>query len=337
CYDEVMNTVNLDIHSVDSEKIVVQGKSYKNFDEAVKAVLDFLKQRTGFNLWVFSRKVDSNLIVIESNDNSGLIKSGDTFPWADSICARMVAGEGPCFAPILSEVKAYSEIPLVKQMNIQAYVGVPIFLEQDQKLLGTLCGIDFENKSEIIGKEIPIIEIMASLLGAIFMQEQKIIEQSRAIESLRKEAETDQLTGLLNRRGWETRLSKEEARIKRYGTPVAAMIIDLNDLKKINDTEGHEAGDKLIIKAAECLKSNLRSTDIIARIGGDEFAVLVIEVEEREAKVVFERLLSKFNEQNINVAIGMAKHEPTRPLTETIKEADKAMYLMKSRNRQISP
>ena len=101
---------------------------------------------------------------------------------------------------------------------------------------------------------------------------------------------TDPLTGLLNRRKFEEMLENEVARARRYG-PLSLLMIDLNLFKQVNDQFGHPAGDEVLKKAAELLRSCCRETDACARIGGDEFAVILPHTSAAAAAVVRDRIL----------------------------------------------
>ena len=133
----------------------------------------------------------------------------------------------------------------------------------------------------------------------------------RQHELLQEEASKDELTGLYNRRAWEKLLRAEEERCKRYGHPAAVLFIDLNDLKKVNDSLGHEQGDTLIKNAAQVLRDNVRMNDIVARLGGDEFVILSVENDETGAESLVERLINAFAAANIGAAIGMAMRHPS--------------------------
>jgi len=107
-------------------------------------------------------------------------------------------------------------------------------------------------------------------------------ELKRANEKLEKLADTDPLTGLLNRRGLEQVLTREFAYKKRYGTNFHMVMIDLDDFKSINERFGHSGGDSALLKVAESIKAAIRPTDYAARIGGDEFLVLLVHAENAE-------------------------------------------------------
>lgn len=101
---------------------------------------------------------------------------------------------------------------------------------------------------------------------------------------------TDPLTGLPNRRHFDQRLREELARVDRFNLPLALMILDLDGLKEINDTGGHEAGDQALRAVARTFQRTCRNTDLAARIGGDEFVVLAPNITERDAETLANRI-----------------------------------------------
>lgn len=164
------------------------------------------------------------------------------------------------------------------------------------------------------------------MLSYILQGELREVEQIRQRERFKEEALSDSLTGLFNRRAWDNLISLEEERCKRYGHPTAILMIDLNNLKTVNDSLGHNAGDELIQKAATTLKGCVRINDIVARLGGDEFAVLSIENNQVNAKNLVDRVIQAFADANISAAIGLAMRNPLDGLLKTLQEADEKMY-----------
>ncbi|MFW2068049.1 GGDEF domain-containing protein, partial [Acinetobacter johnsonii] len=124
----------------------------------------------------------------------------------------------------------------------------------------------------------------------------------------------------------------EEDRCKTYGHPTTVIMIDLNDLKAINDKFGHSAGDQMIQKTAQILKKNVRSNDLVARLGGDEFGILNIETTLENTQKLVNRLLKSLQNAGINAAVGLAAREPSKNLRMAVIEADEKMYQHK---RQI--
>jgi diguanylate cyclase (GGDEF)-like protein/PAS domain S-box-containing protein len=122
-------------------------------------------------------------------------------------------------------------------------------------------------------------------------QAQDITGRRQYENQLRHMADHDPLTGLLNRRSFQRELTSHVARVKRYGPTGAVLMVDLDNFKYYNDTEGHGAGDDLIVRIGQALQTRLRETDVLARLGGDEFAVLLTEEERDSAELVARDLL----------------------------------------------
>jgi len=148
-------------------------------------------------------------------------------------------------------------------------------------------------------------------------------------EQAREEGMTDALTGLLNRRGWETRVKAEEAQSRRTGANACVIVIDLDGLKKINDTQGHAMGDAFIKKAAFALKSAARTEDVLARLGGDEFAYLAVGCNPEHAGVVLKRLSQSLQAQQVQASLGWAMRDLAGSLANAFQEADQSMYAHK--------
>jgi len=164
----------------------------------------------------------------------------------------------------------------------------------------------------------------------------------RRSETLYQKAHFDDLTGLINRHAFEDRLREQISRSTR-GEQGALLFIDLDSFKKVNDTEGHKAGDRLLIEIAGRLQDSLREVDTIARLGGDEFAVIVPGCEsEKSVSMLCERLISSMIrpvvvdriEHTVGASIGVAVFpDDGRSVEELVMKADSAMYRAKEMGR----
>ena len=298
---------------------------FTDFDSAAHHVLTFLRQRLTFDLWAVTRREENDWIMLQVEDHGYGVKEGSVFCWSDSFCSRMVEGEGPCIAPNVSAVQAYLEAPIGRQVSIGAYIGIPIVLS-DGSLFGTLCAINTHSMPEAITEELPMLRVLANLLSTILENELKGNDQQRQIERMEAEAMSDVLTELYNRRGWENLLQAEELRCQRYGHPAGIIYIDLDNLKPINDTKGHAAGDKLIYTAGKTIKSALREQDIVARVGGDEFAVLAVECNQRQIKGLVDRITNALEQESIEASVGYAARHSSEGLWVACEKADQKMY-----------
>ncbi len=155
---------------------------------------------------------------------------------------------------------------------------------------------------------------------------------------LREQANSDPLTGLPNRRQFESRIREELARAARLGTPMSLLVIDLDNLKHINDSEGHTGGDEAIRRVAAAIRGSCRTFDLGARLGGDEFAVLASGARATDARGVAKRIrshLAQSGEGAPTVSIGIAELTPSsaEAAKRLFTAADAALYAAKNSGR----
>ena len=169
--------------------------------------------------------------------------------------------------------------------------------------------------------------------------ERELVELS---ERLRTLAVTDELTGLHNRRGFVTVARQVLEIASRHGTSVAILFVDIDNMKAINDRYGHDSGDEAIRAVAEALRQELRSADTIARIGGDEFAALALELPDAELRSVAERFGDHLQRVQADAGVGVAVSvgwtvhpaDATLTVEQLLANADQAMYREKTTKRQ---
>jgi diguanylate cyclase (GGDEF)-like protein/PAS domain S-box-containing protein len=175
----------------------------------------------------------------------------------------------------------------------------------------------------------------------VVTQVQDISERKEMARRLEYVVDHDFLTGLLNRRRFEEELAKEMERVSRYGSPGAVLLIDLDNFKDVNDTFGHRAGDDVLKGVAALLRERLRRTDIIARVGGDEFAVLLTQTDADQVQRVAGEVVRALGRETavladqsirITASVGVAMFDGMTEL-EVLAYADIAMYEAKETGR----
>jgi diguanylate cyclase (GGDEF)-like protein len=163
-----------------------------------------------------------------------------------------------------------------------------------------------------------------------------ITKYKKILEAQKELAMMDPLTGIANRRAFRKLAIVEIDRSRRYKLPFSVMVIDVDDFKPINDRFGHHTGDRLLMTVVETIKHHLRAIDIIARFGGDEFVVLLVNTAEAAASMVARKLqrqlLDRMKEKQwaVTFSIGLATyHTIPDSFEETIQAADALMYEVK--------
>ncbi len=170
------------------------------------------------------------------------------------------------------------------------------------------------------------------------------IERSRVRTELLSQSLTDGLTGLSNRRGFMTLANQQIVLANRTQRGMILLYIDLDNLKRINDTLGHQVGDLALIETAGVLRESFRMSDIMGRVGGDEFAVLAIEAPAPSAQLLVGRLkrniLARNSQKNrlydLSLSVGSSRYDPASPspIDVLMARADAAMYMVKRDKRR---
>jgi diguanylate cyclase (GGDEF)-like protein len=170
-----------------------------------------------------------------------------------------------------------------------------------------------------------VFALLGNLLGTSF-------------DEVRRLSITDPLTGLFNRRHFGRRLSEETERAHRYGHAATVLCVDIDRLKAINDDFGHRAGDGALVAVGRALLDNVRTIDVVARIGGDEFAVLLPETSAAQASALSQRVLTEVAWQGdlraggLAISIGIAELNAARDVEpgDLLVAADDALYQAKA-------
>lgn len=238
---------------------------------------------------------------------------------------------------------AAGELPTLKegeriQLHPDEDVSVPLELP-DGSVFGALCAL---GAAPGLHADLPLLQVqrLADLLTAILGAEWEAREagERAEAESFRArqnedDALHDPLTGLANRRSWDRAVESEERRCRRYGHHAAVVVVDVDDLKGLNDTKGHGEGDQVLRDLARALEATSRESDLVARVGGDEFAVLALDCGEPHLRVFTSRLRRALDDARVGASVGGACRLPGAGLPEAWAQADAAMYADKYRRR----
>jgi diguanylate cyclase (GGDEF)-like protein len=308
---------------------------YADFAAASRAVLEYLQAHVPLALWMVTRTDGKHWVVLNAADRGYGVKVGDMLPYAESLCAQRVECNGPSIAPDVDAVPVYRDAPARRRGPIGAYISYPLQRE-DGGLFGTLCAVHPKPQGAELLQQETLLTLLARQLATILHYD--LAREDAWRRALRSEvdANTDALTGVLNRRGWEALCEREEQRSRDLGAALAVLVLDLDDLKRINDSHGHAAGDDLLRNAARAMRGALREDVVLARIGGDEFGVLLPGESAREVRSIEQRLRAALDSAGVRASCGHAERKPYRGLAEACQSADAAMYADKQTRRRAT-
>jgi diguanylate cyclase (GGDEF)-like protein/PAS domain S-box-containing protein len=219
--------------------------------------------------------------------------------------------------------------------GVKAILGTPLLT--GSKCIGAICLYRLKSNQPFTDRDLGFIEVIGSQAGVA-------IEKANLFDEIRRLANTDDLTGVFNRRHFDTCVSLEFERALRYGRPMGLLIVDPDHFKNINDEHGHQAGDMVLKEVARRLKSNVRRSDIVARYGGDEFVIILPEINREGSIIVAEKIRALVRDKPVQigdhsigmkVSIGVAALPDTETETpdQLLKMADDALYEAKRSGR----
>ncbi len=234
-----------------------------------------------------------------------------------------------CLENMFPDIDRTKRLKLIKSTNWKSYIVVP--LSQNNTHWGSL--VVFSSRPDMTDSERNFLELFSK-------QIELAITIANLFQTVKEQAITDSLTGLNNRRYFEEFLQKELLRAQRQNQKFTIVGIDLDHLKQINDKYGHAYGDVAIRTVASALKSNARSIDVVARMGGEEFNILLPGVDSQGGMIAAERIRKAIESRKIDVignvtaSIGVATYlEHSDNVNDLMELTDQAMYLSKKNGR----
>ncbi|MDH3305907.1 MAG: diguanylate cyclase [Acidimicrobiia bacterium] len=254
--------------------------------------------------------------------------------------------------------KRFADHPfVVSDPSIRFYAGAPLVTSAGHAL-GTLCVIDRESRRlspdqdralRALARQVVAQMELGRTVGELELAiaardrtEQQLVGYQQALEHqmavISERSITDPLTGVRNRRAFMEKLEEELDRSRRYGTPVALAMIDVDHFKDFNDDFGHQAGDDALVQVAQLIENESRSLDVVSRYGGEEFAVILANTDAEGAYALAERFRkavesAHWDHRTVTVSIGVATSADSDTIIGIIGAADAAMYAAKASGR----
>lgn len=277
------------------------GPASPRFRRAARLVVEDARERSGGGTWAVGQDVGGHLLVVASAGDPAVATEGKLVPVETKAVVEVALAlpDGTTFGALLG-------------FGAEAGAGVPrAQLERLVEVLTTVLAVEWEAQTHARRAE----------------------AESRRAGRAEDEALTDPLTGVANRRAWDRAVEAEDRRLRRYGGQAAIIVVDVDDLRHVNATQGHLGGDLLLRMVAGTLAASSRESDTVARTGGDEFGVLALDCDEEHLEVLLDRFRKALAEQGAAASVGGICWRPPTPVAEIYARADRVMYDEKSRRK----
>ena len=318
-------------------------------ESLVRPLLVLLQQITGMESAYFT-SVDeqAGMQHVDYALNSGalVVPEGASVPWQQTLCRRAIE-EGCVFTDDVPG--RWGDSDAAREMGIVSYLSTPVRVAGG-RLYGTLCAASASRIDLPLGSR-RLLALFGELIARQLEHEQLLALLRRENLQLSEEVLTDPLTGLANRRALLQELGRRLASTRHADAPVLLAFIDLDGFKGINDSHGHDAGDRFLIEVAQRLRTGLREEDVVGRHGGDEFVVITglahdpassdaaaTALRERiETLIQGEYVLGPVHFHYPGASVGVVACPPGGDRDALLAQADAAMYARKRerRGRQV--
>lgn len=219
---------------------------------------------------------------------------------------------------------------VMTQVGVRFYAGAPL-VTADGHAIGTLCVTDQVPRTPT-SEQLAALATLATAVTAHLELRRRIGEAQELTIQLQHLAAQDSLTGLANRRTFDSALAAAVAHASRTGEPLGLVLLDLDHFKRYNDTHGHVAGDELLRRCAREWSTATRDTDLLARYGGEEFAVVAPGCGENECVALAERLREAMSEAQ-TCSAGATVWRDGEAATDLVRRADSLLYAAKDSGR----
>ncbi|MEW6656301.1 MAG: GGDEF domain-containing protein [Aquificota bacterium] len=316
------------------KRVIEKDKSKKEVYERLREVLEDYMSLENFSIY----EVDQN-----KNKISPVYVKGAKY-WCNEVifenaeeCRAERTGmdvdsrEFPCVCP------NFIDNDVCKQGKMHYYC-IPVYVGG---MVGNVVQIVYEPEME------PFINLIIPYIKGYLNEASPVLEARTYMDMLREQSLRDQLTGLYNRRFLDETIDKIAAQIKRRGTTLGILMVDIDYFKEVNDTYGHDMGDKVLKEIAKVLVKSVREADLVIRFGGEEFLVLLMDVQNGKSVEIAEKIRKAVESHTIEsfgvvlrktVSIGVSEFpEDSEKIWQCIKYADVALYKAKEmgRNRVV--
>ncbi|MBL7032015.1 MAG: sensor domain-containing diguanylate cyclase [Nitrospira sp.] len=351
---KIMNAFNDYIQlNIENYSLRMAAKSSKAADEKLSVFMDFsntassLQDMDGLSDAMLEKSLrllkaeQGSLMFLDDNQTELVIEAKKSVD--DTVKEKMRVKKEGCIADIVFQsgesllVENIESDPRIKKQNrprykTKSFICVPIMI--DNKVAGVLNISDKTMNTAFSQDDLHLIQTFIKNISIVI--ERNMLQKKS--EDLEKLSITDPMTGIYNRRYLNTRLLEEITRYNRFKHPFSFMLLDLDKFKLFNDTYGHLAGDRLIIDLAKLVENSLRTIDIAARFGGDEFVAIFPQTPKKDAIQITNRIKDKIDASinidhgkiPLSVSMGLATYpDDASSIMELIEKTDQALYLAK--------
>ncbi len=308
-----------------------------SMDKWQKTVNLIIKLFNAPGAWIMQANTKGIEGIIASTEKKNKAPAGSVYSSSENIfCKTVMETKKHLYVKNATREGGWEDNPVHTESGFNSYLGVPLQWPNGN-IFGTLCVLDDKETDY----SADFVELMWQLKEVIDSDLHNMV----LIEKLQQQSTTDELTGISNRRGFMKAASSLVSQAKRNKLSLSLMYFDLNNLKAVNDTYGHKAGDFLITSFASAISNSVRNEDIVARLGGDEFCFMGIYKSDDRDKLIESRIQqtlevltsrdNRVRKPSFSIGCKVFKSEENFDLDKMLSDVDSLMYENKRKTKGL--
>ncbi|MFC4699650.1 diguanylate cyclase domain-containing protein [Glaciecola siphonariae] len=290
---------------------------------ALNNILAVLKHQVDFDLWMITRTVNDDWIMLSTTDSSYGVKPDDVKVWSDSVCSRMVTGAGPNIVPNMKDVEAYAQAPIYGQIDFESYVGYPL-KSSSGELLGTLCGIDPKPKSDDLEEQSALIQNFVVVVENLLRQSKEIDRLNTLLRDFTHSDPSTEVLGLPNQSAFMEFAESQKQRMNNTGTPLGIILIDIQHFAP--EFQKPEERCDGLMAAKELLLSAKRDVDVLCKLNNDSFGMLMIDADNKMLTSQVVELLKLLRKHHFKVSVGAHVCRQQETIDQAVENAKQRRF-----------
>ncbi len=285
---------------------------------ALNSVIKILKHQVNFDLWMITRVVDDDWIMLAASENSYGVNADDVKIWSDTVCCKMVDKKGPNIVPCLNKVDAYAKTPIAGQLDFNSYIGFPLVTE-DGHLLGTMCAIDPEIQDASLENQRELIEHFVLVVQTILRQSIQVNRLNSLLHGHSNTHTHEETLGMPNQTAFFEMANAQKEQLQNVGSPLSIILIDIERFPSSFEAQSDEFEGLLSAKSS--LQRLKRDSDIMCKLTGNSFGILLIDVDTKALTLQVVNIIKVLQGRGFKVSVGAHVCKQQESIEEGFKKA----------------
>lgn len=295
----------------------------RDLRKALNSILSLLKHEIDLDLWMVTRVVDDDWIMLSTTDNTYGVKPDDVISWSTSVCSRMVSTSGPNIVSSIDQVDSYASAPITKDLKFKSYIGYPLS-DQNGDVIGTLCAIDGQEQAPSLDTKNALLQDFVAVVETLMQQDIELQRLNTLVKEYRQQATSEEELGLPNEDAFTDIATLQKNLLRGSGTPLA--IVHIKIIKFMQTSSNEPAQKDALLLARDTLMTFIRDEDVLCKLKGDNFGILLMNVNSKQLTSTIVSILRDLQRASLKVNVGAHICGQNESIVEAIDKAKQRTF-----------